>query len=221
MRCIAHRGFAETYPENTVAAVRAARNHTGVVEIDVRRCGSGDLVVAHDERVDRITDASGKVADFTLADLESLDVLESGEGIPSLATVFESIPDVEYVLDIKESGVAAETLDLVDDYGVSATVSAFDVDILESVADAGDVPLAYLVEAGAARTGLETASALGCAALHAHWTACVDELVAEAHELGLDVNAWTVPSRRDANALEHVGIDGVIVDRPEVVFDRD
>jgi glycerophosphoryl diester phosphodiesterase len=156
-----------------------------------------------------------------LADLESLDVLGSGEGVPSLATVFEAVPDVEYVLDIKEHGLVSETLDLVDDYGVSATVSAFDSGILEAAADASDLPLAYLVEAGAARTGIETATALGCDALHPHWTACVDELVAEAHERGLEVNAWTVPSRRDANALEHVDIDGLIVDRPEVVFDRD
>ena len=221
MRCIAHRGFAETYPENTVAAVRAATDHTESVEIDVRRCGSGDLVVIHDRRVDRVTEGTGRVADHSRAKLAEMDVLGSGEGVPTLEAVFRAAPAATFVLDCKETGVVADALDLADDFDVSVTVSAFEVDILETAAEAGNVPLAYLAEAGAARTGLETASALGCAAIHPHWTACVDELVSEAHDSGLEVNAWTVPSRRDATALDHVDVDGCIVDRPEVVFERD
>jgi glycerophosphoryl diester phosphodiesterase len=221
VRCIAHRGFAETYPENTVAAVRGALDDTGHVEIDVRRCGSGDLVVIHDERVDRVTDESGPVADFSRAELDALDVLDSGEGVPALEAVFEAAPDAEFVLELKESGLAADALDLADDLDVSVTVSAFDIEVLESAAAVGDAPLAYLVTDGEARTGLETAAALDCAAIHPHWTACVDEFVAEAHERDLQVNAWTVPSRRDASALEYVGVDGLIVDRPEVVSERE
>ena len=221
MRCIAHRGFAETYPENTVAAVRGATDDTGYVEIDVRRCGSGDLVVVHDERVDRVTDETGPVADLSRAELDALDVLDSGEGIPALEAVFEAAPDAEFVLDLKESGLAADALDLADDLGVSVTVSAFEMAVLETAAEVGDAPLAYLVTDGEARTGLETAAALDCDAIHPHWTACVDEFVSAAHERGLRVNAWTVPSRRDAGALDHVGVDGLIVDRPEVVFERE
>jgi len=220
VRCIAHRGFAETYPENTVAAVRAADEHTDHVELDVRRCGSGELVAIHDAAVDRVTDGTGRVADRSRAALADLDVLGSGEGIPTLAAVFEAAPAMEFVLDLKESGLAADALELADDYGVSVTLSAFEVEVLEAAADAG-ASLAYLVEADGARAGIETATALGCTAIHPHWTACVDEFVAAAHDHGLSVNAWTVPSRRDASALDHVGVDGLIVDRPEVVFERD
>lgn len=221
MRCIAHRGFAESFPENTVAAVRGATADTDFVEIDVRRCGSGDLVVIHDERVDRVTDGTGAVADFTPADLSALDVLDSGEGVPTLEAVFETAPDAEFVLDLKEAGLAADALDLADDHGVAVTLSAFEVAWLEEAIEVGDAPLAYLVTDAEARTGLETAQALDCAAIHPHWTACVDEFVTEAHDRRLDVNAWTVPSRRDARALDYVGVDGLIVDRPEVVFDRE
>lgn len=220
MRCIAHRGFAETYPENTVAAVRAAREHTDSVELDVRRCGSGELVVVHDETVGRVTDGTGRVADLSRDALADLDVLGSGEGIPTLSAAFEAAPTMEFVLDLKEQGLAADAIALADDHGVATTVSAFEVEVLEAAADVG-ASVAYLVDAGGARQGIETAAALDCTAIHPHWTACVDEFVAAAHDHGLAVNAWTVPSRRDASALDHVGVDGLIVDRPEVVFERD
>ena len=54
MRLIAHRGFAGVNPENTLQAVEAAAGVADAIEVDVRRCESGDLVVIHDETVDRL-----------------------------------------------------------------------------------------------------------------------------------------------------------------------
>ena len=67
MRLIAHRGFAAVHPENTVRAVRAAARVADAVEVDVRRCATGELVVIHDATVDRVTDGTGPVADHSLA----------------------------------------------------------------------------------------------------------------------------------------------------------
>ena len=50
-------------------------------------------------------------------------------------------------------------------------------------------------------------------------TTTYHEFVERAHESGIAINAWTVPSRHDADALEIVGVDGIIVDRPEVCLD--
>lgn len=58
MRLIAHRGFAATAPENTIAAVQSAADHADAVEFDVQRCGSGELVVIHDDTIDRVTGTS-------------------------------------------------------------------------------------------------------------------------------------------------------------------
>ena len=55
MRLIAHRGFAETFPENTVLAVREAARWADAIEVDVRRCGSGEIVCLHDATVDRVS----------------------------------------------------------------------------------------------------------------------------------------------------------------------
>ena len=212
MRCIAHRGFAETYPENTVEAVRSAADYTDVIEIDVRRSGSDDLVVIHDETVDRVTGYSGRVDE-----LAALDVLDAGEGVPTFASVLDVTPDgVELVLDLKEGGLAADALAQARDAGVETLVSSFSVDILDEASDAGADRLAYLAAEGDEQGMLNVACDLGCTAIHPHWQLCVDEFVDRAHDAGLDVHAWTVPSRHDAEALSKVGVDGVIVDRPAV-----
>jgi glycerophosphoryl diester phosphodiesterase len=220
VRCIAHRGFAETYPENTITAVRSAAEHADVIEIDVRRCGSGDLVVIHDETVERVTDATGRVDDLRADELAALDVLDSGEGVPTLVSLLDATTDgVELVFDLKEPGVAADALDAADDAGIEAVVSAFSTDVLEAADQAGADRFALLAAAGDEAGILNVARDVGCEAIHLHWQLCVDEFVDRAHEAGLDVNAWTVPSRHDADALAQVGVDGVIVDRPAVCGD--
>lgn len=219
VRCIAHRGFAETYPENTVAAVNATADHTDEVEIDVRRCGSGDPVVVHDETVDRVTGHEGPVAEFDADELASMNVLESGEGIPRLRTVLEAAPDgLRFNLELKQDGLAADVLDIANEQGVSVTLSSFSHDALREAREVGQAPTALLTESGDERA-VELALDLECAAIHPHWHDCVDEFVTHAHDEGLTVNAWTVPSRHDAEALEYVAVDGIIVDRPDVCLD--
>ncbi len=220
VRCIAHRGFAETYPENTVAAVRSAFDHVGVVEVDVRRCGSGELVVAHDETVDRIAEQSGPLADFDAGELAALDVLGSGEGVPTLQAVLDAVPPGgELNLELKETGLAADALAAAADADVDVLISSFSVDVLEEAREAGADRLAYLSAEKDEAGILNVARDLDCTALHPHWQLCVDEFVDRAHDAGIAVNAWTVPSRHDADALDVVGVDGVIVDRPEVCPD--
>jgi glycerophosphoryl diester phosphodiesterase len=143
VRCIAHRGFAGRYTENTLPAVEAAAAAgADCIEVDVRRCGSGDLVVVHD---DRLTDATGAVADTPLSTLVSLSVLDSGAGIPTLDAVFEAVPDdVALNLELKESGLAADTLAVADAHDNDVLVSSFERELLAAVQDHSDLPTALL-----------------------------------------------------------------------------
>lgn len=71
---LAHRGASAYAPENTAAAFeRAVGLRTDGIETDVRASKDGRLVLFHDERVDRVTDGEGRVADLTLAELRALD----------------------------------------------------------------------------------------------------------------------------------------------------
>ena len=143
MNCIAHRGFADAYPENTRTALRQAIGAgADGVEVDVRRCGSGEPVVIHDETVDRVTDRAGPVAALTRAELADCSVLGTGEGVPTLQAVCDLLPaDVRLHLELKEAGVAADAVALAADAHPNVLVSSFDVDALEAATEVDDIPL--------------------------------------------------------------------------------
>lgn len=89
----AHRGWSEQYPENTMAAFRAALS-LGVdqIETDVRVTKDGQLVLIHDATVDRTTNGTGRVCDFTLEELQKLDA-GNGEHVPTLREFMELVKD--------------------------------------------------------------------------------------------------------------------------------
>lgn len=215
MRLIAHRGFAAAYPENTLTAVTQAAGRADAVEVDVRRCGSGEPVVIHDATVDRVTEGIGRVADYSCAELQDLDVCGSGEGVPSLAAVLEAVPDrVPVHAELKEPGLGPDVAALVKRCGNAVIISSFDAMVLSEYPVTGNESLAYLTRTAA---GLSVADALGCSFLHAHHGVCTRSFVRQTHETGLAVNAWTIDSRETAARLADAGVDGVIADHAAVL----
>ncbi|HIF73008.1 MAG TPA: hypothetical protein EYQ61_10695 [Dehalococcoidia bacterium] len=104
---IAHRGLDETYPENTVIAFKAALEKGYAIEIDVRGTSDDELIVLHDDTVDRTTDGEGRVAQMTLAEVKALNAGSwcgeefAGAQIPTLMETFDAV---------KEFGTAETTL---------------------------------------------------------------------------------------------------------------
>jgi|APHM01.1.fsa_nt_gi Glycerophosphoryl diester phosphodiesterase len=213
MSCIAHRGFAAVNPENTLAAVEGAVDAgADGVELDVRACGSGDPVVVHDATVNRVTGTSGAVADYGPTALAALDVLGSGEGVPTLAAVCRTVPSsVRLHLELKEPGVAAAAVAVARRHDCDVVVSSR---LPAALADISGVKRAYIFDS-ATEQGFETAADLGCVAVHPHWQLCTDSFVTAAHERGFAVNAWTATDRESARAMVAAGADGVITDSPE------
>ena len=71
-RIFAHRGASGAAPENTLEAFDlAVRMGAHGVELDVHLCRSGELVVAHDETVDRVSDGTGRIRDLSLKELKT------------------------------------------------------------------------------------------------------------------------------------------------------
>lgn len=220
MKLIAHRGFAGEHPENTLAAFRAAvEDGADAVELDVRRCGSGELVVCHDATLDRVTDASGPVGAFDHDDLRRRSVLGSGEGIPALVDVFEALPaGVGVNVELKEDGLAAEALAVADRFPHEVLVSSFEPGHLDAAREAESAVDRAIVFARAAGDHLALADRLDCTFVHPHLSLCPGtDLVAAAHDRGLGVNAWTVETAAQARRLREAGVDGVIADRPDVL----
>jgi glycerophosphoryl diester phosphodiesterase len=218
MRLIAHRGFAALHPENTLAAVEAAAECADEVAVDVRRCDSGELVAFHDPTVDRVTDGSGAVCRHTLAELQALEVLGSGERIPALETVLAAVPPtVGVTLELHEVGLADDVLRLARRSDPQVTVSSGIAHELEGCRGIDpSVPRAYRFD-GDADAGLEFARETDCSYLHPHADRCDEELVDEAHHEGFCVNAWGVDSRATAERLGRLGVDGVVASCTEVL----
>ncbi|WP_436923648.1 glycerophosphodiester phosphodiesterase [Halosimplex amylolyticum] len=211
MNCIAHRGFCGVNPENTVPAVEDAASRADAVEVDVRICGSGELVVCHDETVDRTTDGSGPVSAHTAAELAALSVEGSGAGVPTFEEVVEVIPDdVTLHAELKERGTGEGVERLVDGAGCETVVSSFDP---EAVSEVERLPTALAV--WEAEGAVERATELGCSFLHANLDACTPPLVERAHDAGLGVNGWTVRESGETDRLRDAGVDGVMTDFPE------
>ena len=76
MKIWAHRGCSQRYPENTEISFRKAAEIKGLegIELDVQLTKDGEMVVIHDERVDRTTDGIGFVKDFTLKEIKELSI---------------------------------------------------------------------------------------------------------------------------------------------------
>ncbi|QLK25284.1 glycerophosphodiester phosphodiesterase [Natrinema zhouii] len=218
MRLIAHRGFAAAAPENTIGAVRAAADRADAVEFDVRRCGSGELVVVHDETIDRVTDGSGTVADASLTDLSAHSVYGSGDEIPTLAAMLEALPPtVEAHIELKESDIAADVLATLEEASLPnrVVVTSFLASELRTIRDRDPSQPIGLLVSRHLETPVTTAVELDCDVLGAsYWRCLATRVVSRATAVGLEVHAWTIERRAVAKLLARRGVDYVSADRP-------
>ncbi|WP_435184942.1 glycerophosphodiester phosphodiesterase [Halobellus sp. EA9] len=215
---IAHRGCAGQYPENTVFAVRSAAPHVEMIEIDVRRCGSGELVVFHDEDLGRLTDETGVVAETDWETLRTVTIGGSSEPISRLESLLGAVPaDVAVNVELKHDGMAADLLDVSKRYENELLFSSLWADALREIRrlDPG-ANLAYVFFDGP-ELALSVASEIGCTAVHPSIDLLsATDFIDEAHALGVDVNAWTVTDRAIGTDLIAAGVDGLFVDRWDV-----
>lgn len=145
----AHRGFCSYHPENTMLAFeKAVEVGVDQLETDVRVTKDNELVLIHDATVDRTTNGSGKVCDFTLDELKKLDA-GKGERIPAFIEFMDFIKDhptmtldielKEYPHEVGDKAyeVADRVLKIVDDYGFSdrIVINTFSAQLHEYIAD--------------------------------------------------------------------------------------
>lgn len=209
----AHRGFAADEPENTVRAVRTAADRADGIEIDVRRCGSGELVCIHDPDLERFTGDPTPVGEVDWAELGDVEVGD-GATVPRLEDVLDAVPDdVLLNVELKERGLAADALDAVAGRD-RVLFSAFDPAVLREVRAAdggGEVPLAYVTRSARGPCGV--ADRFDCVAVHPRVDLLVrSAIVPRAHRRGLAVNAWTVESGLETLLVALAGADGVFAD---------
>jgi len=220
IRVIAHRGASAAAPENTIEAFRLARElGADWVELDARRTADGQIIVHHDAHLAdgraivelRRSELPDHVCDLTAA-------LDACEGM-SVNIEVKNWPDDP---DFDASEVVASFV--VDEVGRRGTqdqvlVSCFHYPTIEAVHRLDPtLPTAFL-HLLAERSWVDLAERVATAghqALHP-WDGLVDaDLVAAAHEHGLEVNVWTVDEPNRMAQLIDLGVDGLCTNLPDV-----
>ncbi|WP_331232332.1 glycerophosphodiester phosphodiesterase [Natronorarus salvus] len=215
MRIVAHRGCAHQYPENTIGAVRACSPHVDMIEVDVRRCGSGELVVFHDQNLSRLAGVNLRVDATDYAELSRYTVLDSDEPIPTLADLLRvTPPHVGLNLELKRAGMASDVLRAIDGIENELVLSSFVPDALWEVRDRNDSVGLAPIFVDWPDEYLDLAIELDAIMVHPQYELCLKgDIVDRAAEHDLEVDAWCVSTLSQARALTAAGIDGVITDR--------
>lgn len=119
----AHRGLPVKFAENSLEGFRYAAKHGAEgVEFDVHMTKDKVPVVMHDEEIDRTTDGSGYIKDYTLNEIRKFH-LKNGEPVPMLRELFEILQDKDLYINLEfktnkihDKGIEAIVLALVKEY---------------------------------------------------------------------------------------------------------
>ena len=219
---IGHRGAKGHVTENTLESIKKALD-LGVdgIEIDVHLCASGELVVFHDLTLDRMTDGTGEVSDYTLKQLKKFKVKGRFE-IPSLAQALLLI-DKKCLLNIELKGknTAKEACRLIAfyvekkgwDYS-NFIVSSFQSSLLETVREINNkIPLGVLTDTNLDKA-VSFAKAIKAVSIHSDYTMLTEQNVEKLKE-DFKVFAHTVNNLKPIKRMKAYGVDGIISDYPD------
>jgi len=220
---IGHRGAKGYFPENTLLSInKAIELGADWVEIDVRWL-DGEIIVFHDADVDRTTDGSGLLQNYSYKELKQLDA-GGGENVPTLKDVIQEINGrVGLIIELKSLAVAKPVADLLrqlsdnDWKNKKLIVSSFNMGALKQVFELSpNIQLGVLVKQNI-KTGFDWAAKLKAHSLHVSLTFISREIVEKAHFLGLKVYVYTVNELNDIKQMRKINIDGIFCDYPDRV----
>lgn len=219
---VGHRGASAHAPENTLAAFRRGiEDGAQLLECDVHLSADGQVVVMHDETIDRTAAAdsplrTGAIGDLTRAELDTV-LLEDGEKVPSLKELLEmtTVPVFIEVKIVAAAKAVAEQLRALPagSPAAASTVISFHADALAEIRRTTDTPVSYLVEQVGEKE-LATARELGAAGIGPSVKGLSLRAAEAAREAGLAVNPWTINSPEQLDVALACGVATVTTDDP-------
>lgn len=231
MKILGHRGAAGTAPENTLISFAKGLEY-GVdgFEFDVQLSRDGEVVICHDERVDRTSNGVGWLKDFTLQELKNLDFgswftkFPVYQRIPTLQELLEMVKSLNIELNIEiKTGlvqypqIGEKIVHLLAAYGRldNSIISSFDHQVLWDLKQQyPKVKTGILYDSGPIKPWLY-ANLLNAQYLHPAWYFVTPELVTSSAALGIEINAWTVNSSFAAAKVSLAHVSRIITDYPQ------
>ena len=228
----AHRGFSGKYPENTILAFKKAIEVGAQgIELDVQLTKDGEIVIIHDETIDRTTHGKGEVISYTYEELKKFDASYIYRGqmgfnkIPTLREYFELIKDTDIVTNIELKtgineylGIEKKVWDMICEFNLAdrIIISSFNhYSILRMKEIAPKIKCGLLSETWIINAGKYTRD-LGIECYHPHFANMTKEIVKEIKSHGIEINTFTVNKEKDIRDMIEKGIDIVIGNFPDL-----
>ncbi len=222
MLIIGHRGTKGNYPENTLLSFTEALA-TGAqgIELDVHLSSDGEIIVIHDEKVNRVSNGNGFVKEMQSSELRKLKIYQN-EIIPLLHEVFDACPGCLINVELKAKETAKPVVDLIEKYVLEKNcsykqflVSSFNWTALQEVYNLNnEIPLGILTE-----TDLDLAIAFAefikAETILPYFHLLTKENTELMQQRGFRVFTWTVNQPEDIKKIKSFNVNGIITDFPE------
>lgn len=238
MRLWAHRGCSQRHPENTLLSFEKAAEIPGLtgIELDIQMTKDGSLVVIHDERVDRTTEGTGNVKDYTLSEIRKLHIYADErpcQKIPVMEEVFDLLEGrmksgLKLNIELKNSvclyeGMEEKIVRMVHGRGLREAVvySSFRAGSLAKLRELDEEAELGILDSRVSDCLYKLKGGCGASALHPFWKGM--DVAAELLK-GYTVRAWMAGhlypekptgTRLAFEALERAGITDLILNEPE------
>ena len=240
---VSHRGASGYAPEHTLVAYdMGEKMHGDYIEIDLQMTYDGKIIAMHDEKVDRTTDGTGLVKDYTLAEIKQLDAGSwfnenhpqyadqdyVGLEVPTLEEVFQKFgKNNKYYIETKSPeiypGMERELLRLIDKYDIdkdTLLVQSFSQQSLEIMHKLDpSVKLVQLISYKTI-TDEEIAAikeyAIGVGPNHAYLN---EEYIQKVVNNGLEIHPWTVNDKERMKLLIEWGVTGMFTNFPDLLHE--
>lgn len=225
----AHRGFSKVAPENTMPAFQAAMDcGADYIELDLQLTADDQLVVIHDDKLDRTTNGKGLVERYTYEQLKTLSAGSwfgsDGEfddvEIPLFSDVLELTgKDIMLNIEIKKSGdpkkTAEKAVELIEEYDIvnSCYVTSFSYPALKKVKQLNPkIKTAFIANLA---TATSYAQLPYIDAVSMNYLFVNQSVVNSAHHHGKRIFVWTVDRQSEMQKMMALGVDNIITDRPD------
>lgn len=234
VQIFAHRGFSGYYPENTMLAFQKVAEETVAdgIELDIQLTKDGEIVIMHDEMLDRTTNGSAWLKDHTLEELKMLSVGVNVKGffprqtIPTLREYFTWLKTTKLItnIELKTSyfeyeGIEEKLIAMVKEFGLEDQIwySSFNhytvarIKKLMPEAKCGLLTDTWLMNIG------EYAASQGAASVNARTYFCAKEgVAADLHAHNIALQAWTPNDAEMMQELVDAGVDVLITNYPDI-----
>lgn len=225
MKRFAHRGVMALQPENTMSAFRLALD-TGAdgIETDVHLTKDGELVLIHDETLERTTDGSGLVSSYTLDELRRFNAgvrSSQQEAIPTLQELLELVRDTSIRLNLEVKtdvlryvGIESRLLDTIDSLSIDPSrilFSSFNHETVHRLKKMRPDIEAAILLAQPLFDIVGYLELVGADSVHPHIDRITDEEIREIQQKGVPVRPYTIKTDAQLERCEALEVDAIFV----------